>query len=139
MTEEEIDKDIAQDFIEKDVSELASGAFSRVGSGKTLYENKQRVKLTGVKVARRPKGLFVKTDKTTLSEVVVEIRNFGDHDARGVKAELFVPGYDESFDLSGPSELKPYEQAKFKAEPNLVIFVEGRLKAKVICDNCYPN
>ncbi len=122
--------------------ELLKGSFSKSqvdnkSEKKELYEEKQRVKLTGVKVSRRPKGVFVKTDRTTLKTVVVGIRNFGNYKATGVSAELFVPGYQESLELIGPSELEPYEQVEFSVKPDLVIFVEGKMKAKVTCDNCY--
>ncbi len=138
---EEVKKESEQEFI----SSESLGSFTKENSKtnkdreKPLYEEKERVKLTGVKVARSPKGVFVRTDKTQLVEVVVGIRNFGANEARGVKAELFIPGYEKSFALAGPSVLKAYEQVEYRAEPNLVIYIEGRMRAKVTCDNCYPN
>jgi len=109
----------------------------KIKSKRELYEKvSKKDALTGVRAKSRPVGVWKRKKDLTLESVEVVLRNFGDVEAKNVKARVRVPG-GGFVDLSGPPRLPPYGEAKYSASPKKKITRNGKLRAFVTCDNCY--
>ena len=104
---------------------------------KAVVEIAPAPQFTRLRAVKPPEGVWQRQKVVTLVSVSMEVRNVGSYEAKEVSVQVRLPG-GKLLPLEGPTTLKPNQSIVYSSSPGESITSDGKLKAQLSCQNCYP-
>lgn len=92
-------------------------------------------KLTRLRTVGKPYVVWTGGSEIKVSEISVEVRNYGSVAAKKISVVAVLPGGEE-VRLKGPKELSRYDEATYTAEPGKAVPKGGKVDIELRCQNC---